>query len=158
MVVSAGSVVTRAYDVTGGEPFRATLVWTDYPADLNAAVARVNELKLEVIDPSGNVWFQTLDGNGLPAATLNPGNLHDAVDNVVEADVVASAIRSLMASQQEWAGTATELLGALAVIVDVRITNSKAWPTSPRALGGRVRRAATFLRKIGISTSPGATW
>jgi hypothetical protein len=78
--VTDGSVVTRAYDVTGGEPFRATLVWTDYPADLNVAVARVNELKLEVIDPSGNVWFQTLDGNGLPAATTNPGDPHDAVN------------------------------------------------------------------------------
>jgi len=87
--VTTGSVVTRAYDVTGGEPFRATLVWTDYPADLNAAVARVNELKLEVIDPSGNVWFQALDGNGLPAATLNPGNLHDAV-NVEERLVFAN--------------------------------------------------------------------
>jgi hypothetical protein len=78
--VVTGSVVTRAYDVTGGEPFRATLVWTDYPADLNAAVARVNELQLEVIDPGGNVWHQTLDGNGLPAATTNPGDPHDAVN------------------------------------------------------------------------------
>jgi hypothetical protein len=75
-----GGMVMRAYDVAAGEPFRATLAWTDYPADLNATVARVNELKLEVIDPNGNVWFQTLDGNGLPAQTQLPGDPHDLVN------------------------------------------------------------------------------
>ena len=78
--LATGGVVTRAYDVAAGQPFRATLVWTDYPADVNAAVARVNELKLEVIDPSGNTWFQTLDGNGLPAQTTNGANPHDPVN------------------------------------------------------------------------------
>jgi hypothetical protein len=34
--------------------------------------------------------------------------------------------------------------------VGERVTKSKAWPDSPRALSGRLRRAATFLRKIGI--------
>lgn len=76
--LTTGSVVSHAYDVVAGAPFRATLVWTDYPAALNAAVARVNELKLEVTDPSGNVWFQTLDGGtGLPTMTSNPGSPHD---------------------------------------------------------------------------------
>jgi hypothetical protein len=32
----------------------------------------------------------------------------------------------------------------------VCISRSKTWPDSPRALSGRLRRAATFLRKIGI--------
>src|SRR5262249_44419013 len=40
--ITTGSVVVHAYDVSAGEPFRVTLVWTDYPAALNAAVARVN--------------------------------------------------------------------------------------------------------------------
>ena len=31
-----------------------------------------------------------------------------------------------------------------------RVAKSKTWPDSPRALAGRLRRAATFLRKIGI--------
>ncbi len=76
--LSTGSVVQHAYDVTAGTPFRATLAWSDYPGALNAAVTRVNELKLEVVDPSGMVWFQSLDtGSGLPFATSNSGNLHD---------------------------------------------------------------------------------
>jgi hypothetical protein len=79
--ITTGSVVTHAYDVAAGEPFRATLVWTDYPAALNAATARINELKLEVIDPSGTVWFQTLNGaTGPPVQTSSLSAAHDAVN------------------------------------------------------------------------------
>lgn len=35
----------------------------------------------------------------------------------------------------------------------MRIFKSKTWPGSPRALSGRLRRAATFLRKIGIEVA-----
>ena len=49
-----------------------------------------------------------------------------------------------------WTGIASDLLGALAEVVGERIAKSKTWPDSPRALSGRLRRAATFLRKIGI--------
>ncbi|HZI92678.1 MAG TPA: S8 family serine peptidase [Patescibacteria group bacterium] len=88
--IATGSLVTHAYDVTAGTPLRATLVWTDYPAALNAAVARVNELKLEVIDPDGNVWFQTLDpGTESPIQTMNPSDPHDPVN--VEERLVFSA-------------------------------------------------------------------
>jgi hypothetical protein len=76
--VVTGSVVTKAYDVAAGTPFRATLVWSDYPAALNAATARVNELRLEVIDPSGAIWFQKIDpASGLPVMTSNPADAHD---------------------------------------------------------------------------------
>jgi len=79
--IVTGSVVSHAYDVSGGTPLRATLVWTDPPAALNAGVARVNELKLEVIDPSGNVWFQRLDPiTGAPIATSSAADPHDAVN------------------------------------------------------------------------------
>jgi hypothetical protein len=82
--ITAGSSVAHAYDVASGTPLRATLVWTDYPAALNAANARVNELRLEVVDPAGNLWFQTRDGvTGLPKATMNPADPHDD-RNVVE--------------------------------------------------------------------------
>ncbi len=82
--IGTGGVVTHAYDVSAGTPLRATLAFTDYPAAINAAVARVNELELEVVDPAGNVWFQTLDpANGLPVPSSNPSNPHDS-RNVVE--------------------------------------------------------------------------
>lgn len=76
-----GGVVTHAYDVAAGTPLRVTLTWSDYPAALNAAVARVNELKLEVIDPSGNIWFQTLaPATGEPRQTMNGLDPHDTLN------------------------------------------------------------------------------
>lgn len=90
--IITGSVVSHAFDVSGTQPFRATLVWTDFPAALNAAVARVNELKLEVIDPSGNVWFQTLDpATDAPVQTMDAGDPHDTV-NVEERLVFSSPV------------------------------------------------------------------
>ena len=52
-----------------------------------------------------------------------------------------------------WTGTASDLLGALAEEAGDRVAKSKSWPDGARALAGRLRRAATFLRKIGIETS-----
>ena len=78
------------------------------------------------------------------------GNRDEAVDSVIEADPVGSAIRSLIGTRTEWTGTASELLGALDEEVGEKVRKSKAWPSSARALSGRVRRAATFLRKVGI--------
>jgi hypothetical protein len=55
-----------------------------------------------------------------------------------------------MATRTVWTGKASDLLGALGEVVGERGVKSKTWPDSPRALSGRLRRAATFLRKIGI--------
>ena len=77
-------------------------------------------------------------------------NRDEAVENVIEADPVAAAVRAVMEERAEWTGTATDLLGALAEAAEERVAKSKTWPASPRALSGRLRRAGTFLRKIGI--------
>ena len=78
------------------------------------------------------------------------GNRDEAVEGVIDADPIATAVRAVMATRTAWTGTASDLLGALAEVVDERVAKSKTWPDSPRALAGRLRRAATFLRKIGI--------
>ena len=78
------------------------------------------------------------------------GNRDEAVENVIESDPVAAAVRAVMEERKVWTGTASDLLGALAVAAGERVAKSKTWPASPRALSGRLRRAATFLRKIGI--------
>ena len=78
------------------------------------------------------------------------GNRDEAVEGVIDADPIAAAVRTVMTTRTEWRGTASELLGALAEMVGERVAKSKTWPDSPRALAGRLRRAATFLRKIGI--------
>jgi hypothetical protein len=79
------------------------------------------------------------------------GNQDEAVDSVIDADPVAAAVRLVMATTQtEWTGTASDLLDVLTKAVDERVAKAKTWPGSPRALAGRLRLAATFLRKVGI--------
>ena len=80
------------------------------------------------------------------------GNTAGSVEAVIDADPVADAVHTMMTKQREWTGTAKELLNAVVVeVADERITKSKSWPATPEALRGRLRRAATGLRKIGIN-------
>lgn len=83
------------------------------------------------------------------------GNRDEAVEGVIDADPIAAAVRVLMATRTVWTGKASDLLGALGEVVGERGVKSKTWPDSPRALSGRLRRAATFLRKIRIEISFG---
>jgi hypothetical protein len=78
------------------------------------------------------------------------GNRDEAVEGVIDADPIAAAVRAVMTMRMEWTGTASDLLGVLAEVAGERVARSKTWPDSPRALAGRLRRAATFLRKVGI--------
>ena len=99
------------------------------------------------------LWATACETALWPAGTFGvayAGNRDDAVDSVIESDLVGSAIRSLMDTRAEWTGTATDLLGALDEKVGEKVSRSKNWPSSARALSGRVTRAATFLRKVGI--------
>jgi hypothetical protein len=88
--------------------------------------------------PAGTFW------------TAYCGNRDEAVEDVIEADPVATAVRAMMQERQAWSGTATDLLNSLAPLGGER-NAAKKWPSNPRALSGRLRRAATFLRKVGIA-------
>jgi hypothetical protein len=80
-------------------------------------------------------------------------NLDEVVDTVIEADLVGSAVRELAAERTEWEGTASGLLSALKGVVEEGVTRAKDWPSTPEALSNRLRRAATFLRKAGVSVA-----
>ena len=77
-------------------------------------------------------------------------NRAQTMDSVIEADPVASTLRAWMADEAEWSGTASDLLTCLCAQASDAVTNGKAWPSTPRALSGRLRRVATFLRTVGI--------
>ena len=99
------------------------------------------------------LWASACETSLWPAGTFWSaycGNRDEAVEGVIDADPIAAAVRAVMAARTVWTGTATDLLGALAEEAGERVAKAKAWPDSPRALAGRLRRAATFLRKIGI--------
>lgn len=99
------------------------------------------------------LWATACEAAFWPAGTFWSaycGNREEAVEGVIDADPVAAAVRALLATRTEWTGTASDLLGALAGVAGERIAKSKTWPDGPCALAGRLRRAATFLRKVGV--------
>jgi hypothetical protein len=102
------------------------------------------------------LWATACETAFWPAGTFLAayyGNRDDVVDGVIESDPIAAAVRDLTAARTEWTGTASDLLGALAEHASARVAKAKSWPDSPRALAGRLRRAATFLREIGVEIS-----
>ena len=116
---------------------------------------RLPETRLEKLPRMADfaLWATACETALWPAGTFWSaycGNRDEAVEGVIDADPIATAVRAVMATRTVWTGTASDLLGALAEVVGERIAKSKTWPDGPRALAGRLRRAATFLRKIGI--------
>jgi hypothetical protein len=99
------------------------------------------------------LWATACESALWPAGTFidaYTGNRAVAVEGVIDADPVASAVRSFARTRVEWEGTAAELLTALEDEVGEKVAKSKMWPGGANALSGRLRRAATFLRKAGV--------
>jgi hypothetical protein len=82
-------------------------------------------------------------------------NRAEAIEEVIDADVVASAVRKLMTTSTNWKGTASQLQAVLSTHQEGGIVRSKKWPGSSRELAGQLRRVQTFLRAIGIELSFG---
>jgi hypothetical protein len=56
-----------------------------------------------------------------------------------------------MEPRTEWDGTASDLLGALSLLVSEAERRDKGWPKAPNKLSGKLNRQKTFLRQVGIS-------
>src|SRR5262245_41349554 len=101
------------------------------------------------------LWATACESAFRPVGTLETAysnNRRDAIENIVDADPVAVLVREIMTDSAQWTGTASDLLqvgfnvGGNAMAAWTRA----GWPKSPRALAGRLRRAQTFLRTLGI--------
>ena len=68
----------------------------------------------------------------------------------LEGDAVGKAVLDTLTDFDKWEGTATILLASLNSRVGEEIRLNQKWPKDSRALAGRVRRAAPFLRKEGV--------
>ena len=101
----------------------------------------------EIKTPTGTITFWN----------AYAGNRADATETVIEADAVAQAIRTFMASRQQWTGTATELLRLLSGIADDKVTAEKSWPRDGIRLSGRLNRLGTPLRETGIDITQSRT-
>ena len=116
---------------------------------------RLPETRLEKLPRMADfaLWATACETALWPAGTFWSafcGNRDEVVEGVIDADPVAAAVRVVMTTRTVWTGNASDLLGALGEVVGERAVKSKTWPDNPRALSGRLRRVATFLRKIGI--------
>jgi len=69
---------------------------------------------------------------------------------VIGADPVASAVVTLVTARTLWTGSCGDLLAILQEMVGERVAKSRDWPSSAQKLSGRLRRAASFLREVGI--------
>lgn len=78
-------------------------------------------------------------------------NRRQAVEMSLDADPVAVALQTFMATRAAWTGSASDLLAKLEGGVSDQVQKSKAWPKAPNRLSARLKRAATFLRTQGIA-------
>jgi hypothetical protein len=142
-------------------------LWADFHAErpkilgvlldaVSTGLGQLPHIKLATLPRMADfaVWATACEGAFWEEGTFADaykGNRAEAVDSVIEGDLVGSALWSFMEDRDEWEGTAAELLAELERQADDRTRNSKHWAHSARALAGRVRRAATFLRAKGIA-------
>jgi hypothetical protein len=100
------------------------------------------------------LWSTACETAFWPAGTFlraYEANCRAAIESVVEADPVAARVREIMAWRTSWTGNASDLLRAGAdASADDGWAGRAGWPKTPRALAGRLRRAQTSLRALGI--------
>src|SRR6516164_11028410 len=76
------------------------------------------------------LWVTACETALWPAGTFWAaycGNRDEAVEGVIDADPIATAVRAVMATQTAWTGTASELLDNVARVVGERVAKSKSW-------------------------------
>jgi hypothetical protein len=78
-------------------------------------------------------------------------NRRAAIECTIDADPVAACVWEIMAERRLWTGSAADLMH-LGVGCNSNGTSrdGTGWSKNPRALAGRLRRAQTFLRILGI--------
>jgi len=81
-------------------------------------------------------------------ATAYAANQERAVDELVESDPLACALKSFMSKEPKWHGTATELFKQLSASFG-SYTGDGDWPRSPMALSGRLTRLMPTFRRCG---------
>jgi hypothetical protein len=102
-------------------------------------------------------WATACETAFWPAGTFARAyavNRRAAIEDIIDADPVAALVRDLMADRNSWTGSAAELwrAGAPRSGHD-HLSERTGWPKTPRALAGRLRRAQTFLRALGIDVA-----
>jgi len=104
------------------------------------------------------LWAAACEPTLWPAGTFArayAANRRAAIEGIIDADPVAGCVREIMAERSSWTGSAADLLRVGADRNAGSIYKDSDWPKNPRALAGRLRRAQTFLRALGIEVAFG---
>jgi hypothetical protein len=99
------------------------------------------------------LWATACEAALWPAGTFArayAANRRAAIESIIEADPIATRIRTMMANRTMWTGSASDLLRLCAETAQHDFSSGTLWAKNPRALAGRLRRAQTFLRTLGI--------
>ena len=99
------------------------------------------------------LWATACETALWPAGTFArayAANRRATIESIIEADPIATCVRTMMANRTMWTGSASDLLSLCAESARNEISTGGAWAKNPRALAGRLRRAQTFLRTLGI--------
>ena len=98
------------------------------------------------------IWASACETGLWPAGTFARAyaeNRKRAIENIIDADPAATRVREIMADRSAWTGTAADLLRAVYTADGISM-RQPGLPQNPRVLAGRLRRAQTFLRSLGI--------
>jgi hypothetical protein len=99
------------------------------------------------------LWATACEGAQWPAgsfARAYAANRRAAIESIIEADPIATCVRTMMANRTLWTGSASDLLRLCAATARDDFSGGSPWAKNPRAVAGRLRRAQTFLRTLGI--------
>jgi hypothetical protein len=99
------------------------------------------------------LWVTACETALWPAGTFvraYAANRRAAIESIIEADPIANCVRAIMEDRTMWTGSASDLLRLCAESAREDISGGTSWAKNPRALAGRLRRAQTFLRTLGI--------
>jgi hypothetical protein len=111
----------------------------------------INHIQLGVLPRMADfaLWAAACEAAFWPGGTFArayAANRRAAIENIIEADPVATCVRSIMGERSSWSGSASDLLRLCAQQAHADVSMSPPWARNPRALAGRLRRAQTFLR------------
>jgi hypothetical protein len=97
---------------------------------------------------------------GVPAFGWHPESAIEAIKKTQEASntvpldasPVVPALRHLLATKQQYEGTATDLFQTLTYLINEQ-KRPKGWPSNPQVLSSQLRRIAPNLRVVGVEVT-----
>ncbi len=116
---------------------------------------RIDQVRLNRLPRMADfaLWAAACETAFWPAGTFArayAANRRAAIESIIEADPVATCVRTIMGERSSWSGSASDLLRLCADSAREDISASPPWAKNPRVLAGRLRRAQTFLRMLDI--------